>query len=155
MIEQSARRLTLQSPLGPLTLEQEGGNIVALGWGDDRYGTGTILLAEARRQIEDYFKGRRKAFDLPLAPRGTAFQQRVWQQLREIPYGRTLSYGALAAVLSSGPRAVGMACARNPLPLLIPCHRVIGSNGALTGYSGGEGLATKRYLLRLEGTIRS
>ncbi len=155
MIEQPARRLTLQSPLGPLTLEEEGGNLVALGWGENHYESGTILLAEAHRQLEDYFKGRRQAFDLPLAPRGTAFQQRVWQRLREIPYGRTLSYGALAAALSTGPRAVGMACARNPLPLLIPCHRVIGSNGALTGYSGGEGLATKRYLLRLEGAIRS
>ena len=155
MIEQSARRLTLQSPLGPLTLKEEGATLVALEWGGDHYGTETTLLEEARRQLEAYFKGRRKEFDLPLAPRGTAFQQRVWRTMREIPYGETLSYGALAAALSSGPRAVGMACARNPLPVLVPCHRVVGGNGALTGYSGGEGLATKRYLLRLEGAMSS
>ena len=113
------------------------------------------MLAEARRQLEAYFKGQRKAFDLPLAPRGTAFQQRVWRDMCGIAYGETVSYGALAAALSSGPRAGGMACARNPLPVIIPCHRVIGGNGALPGYSGAEGLATKRFLLRLEGAMSS
>ncbi len=155
MIKQSAHRLTMQSPLGALTLREEGGCLVALEWGESHYENETILLAEARRQLEAYFKGQRKAFDLPLAPRGTAFQQRVWRDMRGIAYGETVSYGALAAALSSGPRAVGMACARNPLPVIIPCHRVIGGNGALTGYSGAEGLATKRYLLRLEGAMSS
>ncbi len=155
MIKQSAHRLTMQSPLGALTLREEGGCLVALEWGEGHCESETTLLAETRRQLEAYFKGQRTAFDLPLAPLGTAFQQRVWRKMRGIAYGETASYGALAAALSSGPRAVGMACARNPLPVIIPCHRVIGGGGALTGYSGGEGLATKCYLLRLEGAMSS
>ena len=92
----------------PLTLREEGGCLVALEWGENHCEAGTILLAEARRQLEAYFKGQRTAFDLPLAPLGTAFQQRVWRKMRGIAYGETVSYGALAAALSSGPRAVGI-----------------------------------------------
>jgi methylated-DNA-[protein]-cysteine S-methyltransferase len=108
------------------------------------------ILREARRQLDDYFDGRRHVFDLPLAPRGTAFQQRVWMALRDIAYGRTISYAQLAATLGMPPatRAVGAANGRNPLPIVVPCHRVIGADGSLTGFGGG--LPTKRYLLGLE-----
>ncbi len=101
-------------------------------------------------QLMEYFDGRRRQFDLPLAPNGTPFQQRVWKALLDIPYGETISYGELAARIGrrSASRAVGLANGSNPLPIVIPCHRVIGSNGKLTGYGGG--LAIKERLLALE-----
>jgi methylated-DNA-[protein]-cysteine S-methyltransferase len=101
-------------------------------------------------QLEEYFKGTRREFELPLAPDGTPFQQRVWQALLDIPYGETISYGELAARIGqrSASRAVGLANGSNPIPIVIPCHRVIGSNGKLTGYGGG--LAIKERLLALE-----
>jgi methylated-DNA-[protein]-cysteine S-methyltransferase len=105
------------------------------------------------RQLDAYFAGRRRTFDLRLEPAGTAFQRRVWRGLLTIPFGETLSYGALAARLGRGahPRAVGMANGRNPIPIVIPCHRVIGADGRLTGYGGG--LDRKRRLLALEGAV--
>lgn len=108
------------------------------------------VLVAARRQLEEYFAGQRRHFELPLAPRGTAFQREVWQALTAIPYGATTSYGALAASLGrpSASRAVGAANGRNPLGIIVPCHRVIGSAGALTGYAGG--LERKQALLALE-----
>jgi methylated-DNA-[protein]-cysteine S-methyltransferase len=109
------------------------------------------VLQRAVDALNDYFDGQPLAPDLPLRPAGSAFQQTVWRRLQQIPPGATRSYGALAAELQSSPRAVASACARNPLPILIPCHRVIGGDGRLHGYSGGEGLATKAALLRLEG----
>lgn len=104
----------------------------------------------ARAQMAEYFQGRRREFDLPLDPQGTAFQRTVWAALREIPYGETRSYGELAAMIGrpKAARAVGMACNRNPLPILIPCHRVVGKDGSLTGYAGG--LELKQQLLELE-----
>lgn len=106
--------------------------------------------SEATRQLRAYLVGERTRFDLPLAPRGTAFQQRVWAALRTIPHGRTTSYGAIAAAIGqpSAARAVGLATGRNPLAIVVPCHRVIGAGGALTGYAGG--LDRKRWLLALE-----
>jgi methylated-DNA-[protein]-cysteine S-methyltransferase len=108
-------------------------------------------FAEAVRELEEYFAGRRRKFTLPLAPRGTPFQLSVWQALRAIPYGETLSYGELARQLGcpAGARAVGLANGANPLPIVVPCHRVIGADGSLTGFGGG--LAIKRALLALEG----
>jgi methylated-DNA-[protein]-cysteine S-methyltransferase len=108
-------------------------------------------FSEARRQLDAWFARRRRDFDLPIAPQGTAFQQSVWQALREIPWGETWSYARLAARLGqpSAVRAVAAANGRNPLALIIPCHRVIGSDGSLTGYAGG--LAVKQHLLQLEG----
>jgi len=107
---------------------------------------------EAVAQISAYFRGKRRSFDLPLSPAGTAFQRRVWDALREIPYGRTVSYGDLAKRLGkpTASRAVGAANGRNPLPIVVPCHRVIGSDGRLTGYYGGTHL--KEFLLNLEGS---
>lgn len=109
------------------------------------------LLREVRRQLEEYFDGARRVFDLPLAPRGTEFERRVWQEVAAIPYGETRSYAeiARAAGRPDACRAVGRANGRNPIPLVIPCHRVIGSDGSLTGFGGG--LPLKRFLLALEG----
>lgn len=110
-------------------------------------------LAFARVQLEEYFAGTRQTFALPLRPHGTPFQLAVWQELARIPYGTTISYGDLARRLGQpqAMRAVGAANGRNPLPLVLPCHRVIGSNGSLTGFGGG--LPTKRYLLAMEDRI--
>ncbi len=142
--------LTLHSPLGELTVFEEGGRIVALEWGRGA-GTGeaTPLLAAARRQLDAYFDHGEAGFDLPLAPAGTDFQKRVWQAMQAIPPGRTRRYGEIAAALGSSARAVGMACGANPIPIIIPCHRVVGA-ASLGGYSGGEGPDTKRFLLAHE-----
>jgi methylated-DNA-[protein]-cysteine S-methyltransferase len=107
--------------------------------------------AEARAQLIAYFAGERNDFDLPLAPVGSAFQQSVWAALREIPFGETRSYGDLAELLGSSPRAVGRANATNPICVIVPCHRVIGADGTLTGYAGG--MDNKRWLLEHEGAL--
>lgn len=111
------------------------------------------LLSEAARQLGEYFAGQRRVFDLPLAPQGTDFQQRVWQALRAIPYGQTRSYAQLATAIGQpkAMRAVGAANGRNPLSIVVPCHRVIGADGSLVGFGGG--LPVKTFLLRLEGAL--
>lgn len=111
------------------------------------------LLQQAKRQMMEYFNGMRKEFSLPLAPDGTAFQKSVWTLLQQIPYGETLSYGALAKMLDrpKAARAVGGACHQNPIVIVIPCHRVIGSNGKLTGFGGG--ITLKHELLKLESNL--
>ena len=145
---------TIESPVGPLTITAEGGAITAVDFGG---GGGAIPnsgpLAAAARQLTDYFTGAQREFELPLAPEGTSFRLRVWQAMQSIPYGETMSYGALARALGTAPRAVGGACGANPIPLIIPCHRVVGAGGALGGFSGGAGCDTKRHLLALEGTL--
>lgn len=110
----------------------------------------TSLLKEASRQLYDYLSGKRKDFDLPLAPTGTAFQQKVWRALQDIPYGETCSYGEIAKNIGQhkAARAIGMANNRNPISIFIPCHRVIGANGKLVGYGGG--LHIKEHLLNVE-----
>ncbi|WP_237215405.1 methylated-DNA--[protein]-cysteine S-methyltransferase [Falsiroseomonas oryziterrae] len=140
-------QLSCLTPLGEVTVSEEEGAIVALDWGRGRDQTRTPLLAEAVAQLQDYFDGRRRDFDLPLVPHGTVFQRRVWDALRAIPAGQTRSYGDLAQLLGSAARAIGQANGANPIPILIPCHRVLAAAGALGGYSGGEGPATKRWLL--------
>ena len=143
--------LSLQSPLGPMTLTEIDGGVTSLEWRWSKVQEETGRLALVRDQLADYFDGRLTDFSLPLAPLGTPFQHRVWRAISNIPYGEVRSYGQLAKTLKTGPRAVGTACARNPLPVLIPCHRVVGANGALTGYTGANGLASKGFLLDLEG----
>jgi methylated-DNA-[protein]-cysteine S-methyltransferase len=143
-------QLSLHSPCGDLTISEEDGAIVALDWGRGRDQTPTPLLRRAVGQLHDYFDGLRSGFDLPLVPGGTPFRQRVWAAMRAIPPGETRSYLDLARLLGSAPRAVGQACGANPIPILIPCHRVVAANGALGGFSGGDGLPTKRLLLDLE-----
>jgi methylated-DNA-[protein]-cysteine S-methyltransferase len=144
-------QLAFNSPIGPLTLSEEDGVIVSLDWGWPPDSEETPLLLKARDQLEEYFDGKRQVFDLPLAPFGTEFQKRVWQALAAIPFGVTRSYGALAAELGTSARALGTACGRNPIPVIIPCHRVLAGNGGLGGYSGMDGVETKQSLLRLEG----
>ncbi len=148
-------RMTFPSPVGPLTLFEEEGVLVELRFGDFGEADVSELLERARCQIAEYFSGVRRTFDLPLAPAGTPFRQRVWQALLAIPYGECRSYGAVAAAVGQpkASRAVGMANRCNPLPILIPCHRVVGANGRLTGYAGG--LDKKELLLNLERNVSS
>lgn len=112
-------------------------------------GNGGTLERKLRTQLEEYFSGNRERFDLPLDLQGTPFQHRVWNRLQAIPYGNTVSYGEIAGDLDSSARAVGNANGKNPIPIVVPCHRVIGADGSLTGFGGG--LDLKRYLLQLEG----
>ncbi len=146
--------LSMNSPLGALTIFEDGGSIAVIEWGRAAKPESSPLLLEAKRQLDAYFDGRVKDFDLPVAPRGTPFQQAVWALISAIPFGGTRTYGDLARRLRTSPRPVGGACARNPIPIVIPCHRVVGSGGwRLGGYSGGDGIATKQALLRLEGQL--
>ena len=142
-------QLSLHTPVGDLTISEEDGAIVALDWGWGRDQTETTLLLRAREQLHEYFDGQRREFDLPLAPFGTPYRQRVWQALQQIPYGATRTYGEICAIAGGSARSVGTANGNNPIPILIPCHRVLASNG-IGGYSGGDGLDTKRALLLLE-----
>jgi methylated-DNA-[protein]-cysteine S-methyltransferase len=142
-------QLSLHTPAGDLTISEEADQIVALDWGWGRDQTPTPLLIEAREELFAYFDGTRTAFELPLAPAGSPFQKRVWQALCHIPFGQTRTYAQIATEIASVPRAVGQASAANPIPIFIPCHRVLAANG-IGGYSGGDGLTTKRLLLDLE-----
>ncbi|MCI0431682.1 MAG: methylated-DNA--[protein]-cysteine S-methyltransferase [Rhodospirillales bacterium] len=144
--------LTLKTQIGPLTVTELDGAIAALDWGTRAAAARkTPLLAEAARQIAAYLAGRLRTFELPLLISGSPFQACVFEAMRAIPYGRVMSYGELARVVDSAPRAIGGACGANPLPILVPCHRVVASGHRLGGYSGHGGLDTKRFLLRIEG----
>jgi methylated-DNA-[protein]-cysteine S-methyltransferase len=142
-------QVSLHSPVGDLSISQDGDDIVAIDWGWGRDQESTPLLKEAVKQLNAYFDGKLQNFDLPLRPFGTAFQQKVWRAMTKIPYGKVRTYGELAAKLKSGARPVGTACGRNPIPIIIPCHRVLGTQG-LGGYSGEGGVDTKVMLLTLE-----
>jgi len=143
-------QLSLLTNLGDLTISEDDGAIVALDWGRGRDQEETPLLRRARDQLQDFFDGKRLTFDLPLAPHGSDFQKRVWAALCAIPPGETRSYADIARAIGSAPRAVGGANGANPIPIIIPCHRVVAADGSLGGYSGGDGPATKRFLLDLE-----
>jgi len=145
--------MLLESPIGPLTLHSSSEAITALLFGA-RGETSPLpcpVLSRAARELAEYFAGKRRQFTIPLSPAGTDFQRRVWAALEAIPYGETTTYGALAAQIGNprACRAVGMANNRNPIPIFIPCHRVVGADGSLTGYAGG--LDAKQLLLELEG----
>jgi len=142
--------LSIPGPIGQLTIDESNDAIVAIRWADAPAGNGSPLLAEAARQFAAYFDGKLSRFDLPLATSGTAFDRRVRTAMQAIPYGETRTYSDLAHATDSGPRAIGGACGRNPIPIIVPCHRVLARSG-LGGYSGGAGLATKQRLLALEG----
>jgi methylated-DNA-[protein]-cysteine S-methyltransferase len=144
--------LSISSPVGKLVLVEDEGAIVAVQWAEGHGGNGSPLLTETARQLDDYFAGKLRAFDLPLRPAGTPFERSVWAAMQDIPYGETRCYGDLAAATDSAPRAVGRACGRNPIPIIIPCHRVLGK-GWMGGYSGAGGLKTKEALLTLEGAL--
>ena len=145
-----------ETPLGTIGIAESDDKITHLFFDGEKFTKKdfkkkeTPVLAEAGKQLKEYFDGRRREFDLPLAPAGTEFMLRVWKALQDIPYGETRSYKEIAAMTgnSSACRAVGTANNRNPISIMIPCHRVIGSNGDLTGYGGG--LDKKKFLLELE-----
>ena len=147
-------QLSLHSPIGDLTVSEEAGRIVSVDWGWGCEQTETALLREARTQLFAYLDGALTEFSLPLDPRGTAYQRRVWEALTRIPYGTTRTYAEIAADAGGAPRAVGHANATNPIPIFVPCHRVVATKG-LGGYSGGDGLGTKRWLLDLERQTRA
>ncbi len=149
----------LDTPIGPLRLLSTGSHLAAIEFAhqqsdtqDETCKTDKVLERSAR-QLQEYFAGRRKTFDLPLAPRGTDFQRTVWNALAAIPWGAVCSYADIARAIDKpkAVRAVGAANGRNPLPIVVPCHRVIGSDGSLTGFAGG--LDMKRKLLELEGSL--
>jgi len=156
---------TLDTPIGTLVLAADGEGLRHIefpsnrhpvdraGWVPGAEGAAADILAMTSQQLHEYFDGARRDFDLPLAPRGTAFQVQVWQTLATIPFGATWSYGELARAIGKpdAMRAVGAANGRNPLPIVLPCHRVIGADGSLTGFGGG--LPIKEALLRLEGAL--
>lgn len=149
-------RIVFDTPVGPMALEGTEDALTALYLPNtpvEPVGAETHLLARGREELLAYFAGKRRTFDLPLEPQGTPFQQKVWSALADIPYGQTITYGELARRVGcpKGSRAVGQANHRNPLPILLPCHRVVGANGTLTGYGGG--LELKEWLLRLEGIL--
>jgi methylated-DNA-[protein]-cysteine S-methyltransferase len=152
---------TIDSPIGELLLAGDGESLQRL---DMREGRRPVRISadwrrdpapfvDVIRQLEEYFAGGRREFEVPLALRGNAFELRVWAALQEIPYGKTVSYGEIARRIGdpNAPRAVGLANGRNPIALIVPCHRVIGANGSLTGYGGG--LERKRFLLDLEAGV--
>jgi methylated-DNA-[protein]-cysteine S-methyltransferase len=145
--------LSISSPIGQLTIDATADAIIGIRWADDPAGTPTPLLKEAARQLQAYFAGRLLRFDLPLVASGSTFERRVWDAMCAIPYGETRSYSDLAHAIDSGPRAVGGACGKNPIPIVVPCHRVL-ARGGLGGYSGGAGLPTKQFLLSLESQLR-
>jgi methylated-DNA-[protein]-cysteine S-methyltransferase len=159
MIPTPRNYLLLDTPIGPLRLVSTGSALAAIEF-PGRHSTAETdrqqsdpALALAARQLTEYFAGKRKRFELPLAPQGTPFQQSVWAALAQIPWGALRSYADIARAIErpKAVRAVGAANGRNPLPIVVPCHRVIGSNGSLTGFAGG--LEIKRRLLELEGQL--
>jgi len=146
-------QISLNSPVGAITVFAFEDQIVALDWGFVEDVESTALLEEAKKQLAAYFSGTLDRFDLPLAPDGTDFQKTVWQAMCDIPMGRTATYKELAETAGS-PKAfqsVGTACGLNPIPIIIPCHRVLASNNKPGGYSGQGGLETKRALLKIKG----
>jgi len=146
-------KLTMDSPVGHLTLCGTDAALTGLSFGVEKSDVADApapFLERAAGELTEYFAKKRRTFDLPLAPEGTKFQKKVWAALCAIPFGETRTYGQIAAALGNpkAARAVGMACNRNPIGIIVPCHRVVGADGALTGYAGG--LPVKAALLRLE-----
>ena len=146
------------SPVGPLQLVSDGSSLTGLYFGDRTRAVASAddptvsPLPETIEQLEKYFGGSLEEFDLPILLNGTEFQVRAWNELRNIPYGETISYKIQAEKIGSGPRAVGLANGQNPVSIIVPCHRVIGADGSLVGYGGG--LNRKRALLQFEATVR-
>ena len=142
-------RAGLDTPVGPLCVTEQDGAIISLDWATAQRPE-TVATRNAVAQLAEYFAGKRQSFDLPLAPRGSAFQQDFYAALTAIPFGETRTYGDLANELGVSAQAIGQACGANPIPVLIPCHRVLGANN-LGGFSGAGGVEAKVVLLKLEG----
>ena len=146
----SCNFISVHTPFGTITIFGNTAYILSVTWGRYKGGANTSLLLEAKAQLMAYFHKRLKSFDLPLNPKGTAFQKIVWKNISQIPFGQTSTYGTLSRAIQSSPRAIGGACKKNPIPIFIPCHRVVGRKQSLIGYSGGVGVKTKIQLLQLE-----
>jgi len=142
--------IAVDTPVGRLGITERSGAIIRVSWRTPETGRPTALLNEAARQIAAYFAGELREFDLPLDPAGDSQEQRVFAAMRAIPYGETRTYGEIAKQLGIRPDEVGQGCGANPIPVIIPCHRVLAAGG-LGGYSGGDGVETKIALLKLEG----
>ena len=141
-------KISFVSLLGPITIFEEGGKIISLLFSYSEHSDSSPLLEKAKEEIEEYFQGKRKTFDLPLDAKGTEFQKRVWKELLDIRYGETVSYGEIGdRIGTKAYRAIGNACGKNPIPILIPCHRVVGKDN-IGGFS--LGLDLKRKLLDME-----
>lgn len=148
------QHLSFPSPIGPLTVFVENDAIIVIESGRASGEAGTDpLLIETRTQLDAYFDGKMAKFDLPLAPDGTPRQKEIWETMNRIPYGTTMTYGELADLTGSVARAIGGACGANPIPIVQPCHRVVGAKNALTGFSFAGGAETKYQLLKLEGVM--
>lgn len=141
-------KISFVSLLGPITIFEEGGKIISLLFSYSEHSDSSPLLEKAKEEIEEYFQGKRKTFDLPLDAKGTEFQKKVWKELLDIRYGETLSYGEIGdRIGTKAYRAIGNACGKNPIPILIPCHRVVGKDN-IGGFA--LGLDLKRKLLDME-----
>lgn len=145
---------SLDSPVGPLTVSADDEAIVSIEFGSSNHNSSNALVHLCIKELQEYFEGKEKAFTVPYKLTGTDFQNKVWQALSDIPYGQSISYSALAINLGDIKciRAAGTANGKNKLPIIIPCHRVIGKDGSLVGFSGG--IEKKKWLLRHEGIIR-
>lgn len=149
---------TIPSPIGPITLRTDERHLIGLDIDSgvpDKSPTTHPILHQAATELDEYFAGQRSKFDTPVFLPGTSFQQAVWRVLQTIPFGQLRSYGEVGAAAGypHSARAVGGAVGKNPIPIIVPCHRVVGSDGAITGYSGGQGIPTKRLLLSHEGAF--
>ena len=155
-IEPPLHASRLDSPVGDLVALSDGAHLVRLTWAEELDDTPDLhgedaVSRETSRQLKAYFAGELTAFELPIRfARGTDFEQAVWRGMLEIPHGETRTYGDLAHLTDGIARAVGTACGRNPIPIVVPCHRVVGSDGKLVGFSGGKGVETKSWLLDFE-----
>ena len=147
--------LTIPSPVGRLTLSERDGALIGVGWGGPEGADRTALLKEAASQIDGYFANKINVFTLPVNPLGTIFQVSVWENMVNITFGRLSTYGELAQIVGGSARSVGAACGQNPIPIVIPCHRVVAANGRLGGYSGGAGIETKRLLIAHESAVHT
>jgi len=144
---------SIHTPIGILSVFEEDGAIVALEWGRAPDSHENDLTRKAIQQLRAYFDGTLKSFDLPLDPTGSQFQKDVCAEMCKIPFGVQWSYGDIAHTLNKPAQAVGGACGRNSIAIIIPCHRVVAKGGAMTGFSGGDGVETKVWLLQHEGAI--
>jgi methylated-DNA-[protein]-cysteine S-methyltransferase len=147
----TTRSVSMESPVGRLVIRERDGGVVAIDWSRSEQASDVSpVLQRAKAALERYFAGTPTDFDVPCAAAGTPFQKRVWAEMCRIPYGETITYGELARRVGSAPRAIGGACGANPIPIIVPCHRVVASAGKPGGYSGAGGLDTKAWLLAHE-----
>ena len=146
--------LSFSTSVGWITLFEKSNKIISLEWGRVKLQAESYLLKAAKTEIIEYINKERKKFSIPLSPTGTNFQKSVWAIIENIPYGETRTYGDIANQINSAPRPIGGACSKNPIPIIIPCHRVIGTKNKLTGFSGGFGVQTKQSLIKLESQVK-